>query len=440
MTRTPRRIVLSYSIGSIGTGIFLTVPGVLLLYYMSEILGIPAALAGLAVFIPRIWDMVTDPVMGWISDRTRTPWGRRRPYLLAGAILTALSFVFLFNAPEFAQSSTTFFYVLTIYVLSATAYTIFAVPYLAMPSEMSPDSNDRASIMAYRMTFAMAGVLAGSAAAPALVAAFGGGRDGFAAMSFVLGGICALTMLISFIGTARAPALRPTTTPDRARPSIFIGFANRDFRMLAIAYCLQLGGLGTFTAAAPFYINHVAGRDEAALSTLFLSLLAGTMISLFVWAALGRAIGKVRAYLLAAATVLASITAVWFAKGPEDWTALLLVTGAIGVGFGGLQVLPFAMLTDVVHHARERGEDLAGVLTGVWTAVEKGGLAVGPLIVGGVLSAGGFVSAAAMQTETAILAVRIAFAAGPALLVLVSLPAILAVRQSLGQEVVEVGT
>ena len=425
MSRTPRTVVIAFSLGSIGTGIYLTVPGVLLLFYMTEILGVSPALAGLAVFIPRIWDMVTDPFMGWVSDRTRSPIGRRRPYLLAGAILTALSFVFLFSAPELPSEQSNFLYVLTIYILSATAYTIYAVPYIAMPSEMSADTDERASIMAYRMTFAMIGVLAGSAAAPALVEAFGGGREGFAAMSYILGGVCALAMLIAFFGTAKAPVITASHSVEERRARLFDAFRNRSFRMLAIAYILQLAGLGTFTGAASYFVVYIAGLSEGAISEVFLALLVGTIVSMFGWAVLSRMIGKMRAYLIAAVITLAGLAGLFFPEDGSDWTLVLALTGVVGIGFGGLQLLPFAMLTDIIHAERDTGRDSAGSFTGIWTAVEKGGLALGPLIVGLFLSAGGFVSGVEVQSESAYFWTRLAFAGAPALLVLASVPAVL---------------
>ena len=424
MHHVPRRIILSFSIGSIGTGIYLTVPSVLLLFYLTEVLAVSPGLAGLAVFLPRLWDMATDPLMGWVSDRTRSRFGRRRPYLLVGGILTALTFAFLFSAPELSSERLNFLYVLIVYILSATAYTIFAVPYLSMPSEMSADPDERASIMAWRLTFAMAGVLAGSAAAPALVDLFGGGRAGFAAMSWVLGGACALTMLIAFFGTARAPVVAAPATLDGARPRMLDALRDRSFRRLAGAYVIQLAGLAVFTGAAPYFVIYIAGRDEGAIATVFLVLLGGTLLSLFFWAAIARRIGKVRAYFSAAVITVAGLTALWTPVEPGDWPIVLASTAIIGIGFGGLKLLPFAMLTDIIHVAREEGRDAAGIFTGVWTAAEKGGLAIGPLIVGLFLATGGFSSGAEAQSAHAILWVRFAFAAAPALLVLLSLPAV----------------
>ncbi|MCB2114507.1 MAG: MFS transporter [Parvularculaceae bacterium] len=424
MKRTPRAIVLAYSIGSIGTGIYLTAPSVLLLYYLTQVLGVSPALAGLAVFIPRLWDLATDPYMGAVSDRTRSRFGRRRPYLLAGAVLTALSFGFLFSAPQLEGELANFVYVLIIYILSATAYTIFAVPYLSMPAEMSEDADERASIMAYRMSFAMTGVLAGAALAPALVAYFGGGRAGFSAMSWVLAAVCAVTMLAAFSGTARAPDITSGKRTNGER-RLLAPFRHPGFSLLAAAYFLQLAGLGAFTGAVPYMVTQVMARGESDISTVFLALLGGTLVSLFLWERLARRFGKMRAYFAAAFVTLVGAVAILPVVGPQSWRALIVCTSAVGFGFGGLQLLPFAMLTDLIQEARRKGDDAAGAFTGVWTAMEKGGLAVGPLAVGLILSIGGFAAGAAEQTTGAVRAVRLALAFAPSLFIALSLPAIL---------------
>lgn len=425
MSRVPRSIAIAYSTGSLGTGMYLTVPSVLLLFYLTEVLAVAPALAGLAVFLPRLWDVITDPAMGWISDRTRSPLGRRRPWMLAGGVLTGVSLVLLFNAPASATGSAGFVWVLAVYILSATAYTLFAVPYLSMPAEMSESAEVRSGIMAWRMTFAMAGVLVGSALAPLLLEAFGGGRAGFSGMAWVLGPLCALAMLAAFFGTARAPVIASARLGATPGGSFRDALVNRPFRLLAFAYILQLGGLGTFTAATPYFVTYIAGRSEGAIATLFVALLGGTLMSMAGWHLLARRIGKPRAYVVAAVLAASGLAGIFLLAEPGAWTPVVWLTALVGIGFGGLQLLPFAMLTDVIHAARSNGRDLAGILTGAWTAVEKGALALGPAILGLLLSLGGFISGLAVQQESAALAIRAGLAGFPALLVLASVPVLL---------------
>jgi Na+/melibiose symporter-like transporter len=424
-SKVSRKIVLAFSVGSLGTGMYLTIPSLLLFYYLTDVLAVSPALAGLAVFVPRAWDILVDPVVGWLSDRTRSRLGRRRPYLFVGALLTALTFIFLFSAPELPTQTSRFAYVLSVYFVSATAYSIFAVPYLSMPAEMSPDEGERAAIMTYRMTFAMAGVLIGAAAAPALVQAFGGGRTGYSAMSLVMGVTCGLMMFIAFLGTARAPVIR-ASQEEAQSGRMLDALRDRLFRPLALAYLLQLAGLGVFTGIAPYFVRYVLGHTDSDLSSLFLALLAGTLLSLFGWLWLSARIGKAAAYLLAAGLSTFAFAAMWQTDQPDDWITAMLLTALAGIGFGGLQLLPFAMLTDVIHAARESRRDCAGAFTGLWTAVEKSGLALGPLVIAGFLQLGGFRSGSPVQTPGAIESIRYTVSIAPALLILCSIPALFA--------------
>ena len=134
-----RRVLLGYGIGSLGTGIYSSTPGVLLLFFMTDTLGIPASLAALGVSLPKLWDMVADPIVGGLSDRTRSRWGRRRPWLLGGGLLMLVSYIFLFTVPHFASTTASLLYVAGMFTVTATAYAIFAVPYTAMAAEMSDE-------------------------------------------------------------------------------------------------------------------------------------------------------------------------------------------------------------------------------------------------------------------------------------------------------------
>lgn len=413
--------MLLFGVGSLGTGIYLTVPSVLLLYYLTDVLGISAALAGLAVFLPRAYDIVLDPLMGWISDRTRSRWGRRRPYLLAGALGTAVTFVFLFNSPELESDRATFWYIVITYALSATAYTIFAVPYLAMPAEMSLDPHVRTTVMSYRMGFAMSGILIGAAIAPWLVDKFGGGRTGFSVMAWIVGLGCAVTMLIAFVGTRSAPVVVTVKTGESVLSAFRHLGRNRSFVRLGTAYVIQLAGFGCFNAAAPYFVIHVMQRSETDIAILFACVLGGSITSMPAWSALSHRLGKGRAYGVAVITVAIGTGGLWIAASPSDWSLAIITATFMGLGFGGAQLLPFSILSDVIHDA---GGVSAGAYTGAWTAIEKAGLAVGPLIVGAILYLSNFIEGAGlgMQSSEALDGVRISIALIPALLVFTSLP------------------
>lgn len=413
-----------YGIGAVGTGMYATVPGLLLLYYMTDTLGIGAAIAGVGIFVPKLWDVITDPFMGTISDRTRSRWGRRRPYLLAGALTLPLCFALLFACPLDTPAAS-FWWVMLMYLLAATAFTVFSVPYTAMPAEMSEDYDEFTSLMGWRVALLTVGVLLSGALAPAIVELGGGGRSGYTLMGAALGVTMLLAMLGCFFGTRRAPSL------DRRDddPGFFTQLREvarvRPFAVLVGAYALQLVGIGVVLAAVPFFARYILD-DAQALTILFVALVGPAFLVMPVWVRVSRAIGKLPAYVISVVTFSIGALSLWLAHA--DTKALVYAQVAvIGVGWAGTQLCPFSMLPDTMTADREdSGQRREGVFTGVWMAVDKGGMAVGALLTGLALDAGGFIESGegvlVTQPDSALTAIRVTVALLPASFMLVSLP------------------
>lgn len=418
--------LIGFSLGSLGTGIFSITPSVLLLYFMTDVLGIAAGLAALALAVPRFWDIVMDPLVGALSDRTQSRWGRRQPYLFVGAIMMSCSFVFLFSVPDGLSTLERFWYVLAIFVVSSTAYSIFAVPYVTMPAEMSDSPEERTRIMAYRIGFALAGLLIGATVAPLLVEWFGGGRRGYAMMSYLVGGFCALTMLAAFL-TSRNIRLseRPGHSPP-LREQLRTALRNRQFFVLLATYIVQISGISAFMAAVPYYIIHIHRGTAGGAGVVFLALMSMALLAIPLWSALAIRWGKWLCYI--AATSLYAAISIAFVLLPQTAhpQAPLVLAAALGVPFGCIMMVPFSMLTDTIQlDSLATGLRREGIFTGVWMAGEKAGLAIGPLIVGSILGVSGFVpstdGAIVLQPENAQLGIKAAFAIVPAVVVLSSL-------------------
>ena len=424
MKKLQKNILLAYSVGSIGTGIFSTVPSILLLYYMTNILGIPVQLAALGIFIPKIWDMITDPLVGYISDKTISRWGRRRPYLFVGSWLMPVCFMLIFTVPDFEDPLHSFFYVLSTFILSATTYTIFAVPYMAMPSEMSNDPLQRTRIVSYRMTFAMIGILLGAAMAPTMVEYFGGGKSGYIYMAGILGLICFICMQVTSLFAKDIPLIEQKHKSVALSRQIALAFNNKPFVILQVTYLFQLIGIGVFTSMVPFFVIHVLQQGQGHVGLLFLISLGMSTLSIPVWGMISNRYGKTFGYYLAVfiyAVSLAGLSlSTSFTYGPE------LVMLLLGFGFAGLQVLPYSLLTDVIHYdTKLTGSSREGILTGIWTACEKTGLAFGPLVAGILLAWFGFIESsenikALPQAESTLNGILITVSLVPALFVSIS--------------------
>lgn len=425
METLPRRAMVGVALGSLGAGVYSTVPTVLLLYYCTEILRIAPAVAAAIVLVPKAWAVLWDPAVGAWSDRSRSPRGRRAPFILAGTIGVALTFALLFNAPA-GHAHATVAYVMVVYFLMASAYSLFAVPYVAIPAEISPVAAERERLMTWRMSFAMAGVLVGAGVAPHLVELAGGGRRGYGVMALVVAAGCGLAMLVTWF-TVRRYHVRDrasSSPPFDLRQGLALILADAAYVRLWFAYLCALGGASLFLAMVPYYVTRVLGRSEGEAGTALFALLAGTIISLPLWERLMRRWGGWTAF--AAAIALYALVAASFSLLPRDGSLLPFLL--LGVPFAGLQLVPFTLLAHLTHRAGESATRQEGLYTGVWTAGEKLALALGPAAAGLGLALAGYEPGVGRAPERVLTGLQLLMAFGP-LLFMVPALALVALRR-----------
>lgn len=418
--RLPLRLKLLYAAGSLGTGLFASVTGVLLLVYMTDTLGIAAAVAGVVLFVGKAWDVVFDPLVGIASDRSNSRWGRRQPFLVVGGLVTALAFWALFSTPAWDTPSSRALFVGLVFLAAMSGYAVFAVPYAAMPAEMSADPHERTVIMSFRMAFVLLGTLAGAVAGPMIVSEGGGGAPGYARMAAVLAALIAAAMLTTALTARAMPSRSASATHLGMREQLRLALANRPYFVLLSAYALVLVGNGAMAAAAPYFVVHALGRAPDAVGWVFASLLLAAIVAMPAWVVVARHLGKRNAALCAIALFGAALLAL-AAPGSQGSMPLVLALCALaGIGFAGSQLLPFSLLTDVIEADRQAtGLHREGSYTGLFIAAEKAGLAVGPLMTALLLDVSGFVAStdgAAAQPAGVPMATALAFGAAPAVL------------------------
>jgi len=388
----------AYAVGSLANGVFSTVPTVLLLYFCTETLRIPPAWAAVILFVPKAWAIFWDPFVGGWSDRTRSRFGRRRPFLLAGAVGLPLTFAALFRAPV-TGALDGLLWAGGCYFLLATCYSLFAVPYSAVPAEIAPDPAGRARLIGWRMAASMTGVLAGAGGAPALVAYYGGGRTGYAAMGFVVAAGCLIAMIapIAMLRRHDPPlALTPGPGPREGlaaqlRPAL----GDARFRRLACAFLLQLTAIGAVSAATPYLVTGAFGRPERDIGVALGAMLLATIASAPIWPRLGRRFGERRMLGAAALAYAAAASAIGIAACLHaPWGIVIACFVGAGAPFAGMQVMPYTLVAHLAH-AQSAGRRAAGdggiegVFTGIWTSTEKLGLALGPALTALILSTAG---------------------------------------------------
>lgn len=409
-----------YALGSVATGAFGTVPGLLLLPYLTDRLGIAAGLAGLIVFLPKAWDTILNPIAGRISDRSRHPGGRRRPFLLTAGTALAICFALLFMGPTSPRGLAATWVVVT-FLACATAYAFFQVPYVAMPAEMTDDYDERTRIMTWRVAVLALAILVSGGVSPAIRDALPAGWD-YRAVGVFVAALILLGAVGAWRGTRGVPMRGYGEAGGSLREQLRIVAGARAFRLLLTTFVVQALAVGAMLAGVD-YLARVYLEATGMSSALFAAFVAPAILVTPLWQRFGERRGKRTGYLVSSA-LLGGGALLSLATMRVSLVALVLTTAVIGIGYAGAQMFPLAMLPDnAAVDGMRTGENRVGVYTGVWTAGETLGLALGPLLYAGVLALGGYVSSTdglAQQPDSALTAIAVGFAVLPAVLVALS--------------------
>ena len=413
---------IGYGAGQVAGQVFRDTPSLLLLFFLTSVLGISPALAGSAIFLPKlIGGIVFDVSAGLLSDKLQTRVARRH-WLLVGMLAAPVALILLFNVPAGSESERAA-YVVGAFALYMAAFASFSVPYLAFAGDLKLDPNQRTVLMAWRLGFTAIGVLIAGAVAPGFVQAQGGGEAGYGAMALLLAAICAVSLFIGWLGAGRAErevGAEPAPQDKLTLAIALSALTERRFLPLAIVNLLQLTGAGMAYAGLMYFMTYNLGLSDALTKVGPVVLLScvGIVVAQPMWVKLSARFGKKRCYVAAAIThALAHLG--WAAATCGGLPFLYGFALLLGIGNSGWALLGFSMLADLA------GEGKAGLYSAVFIALDKIAFALGgALIIGLILSAFGFDSAAAAsggpQPALALTGILIAFSIAPAICNIVS--------------------
>jgi GPH family glycoside/pentoside/hexuronide:cation symporter len=390
--RLPTPLCIGFGIGSFGISILLNTVTVFFPAMMTTVLGQSAAIAGLLLTVSKLYDAGADIAIGTISDRTRSKLGRRRPYLLAGALISALSFVMMFVPPVMSETLLIMWMGIALIVYS-TGYSLFSVPYVAMAGEMTDGYHERTRLLSFRTFFISFGQIAASAGTAAIINWAGGGRTGYAVMGIVAGAALALTMSACFVGTKNARTVHQAPVRHFSRREALATLSsNRPFVLLMSIKLFQFMAIAIVSTTKLLFLLNVLHVGYAGLVTLTLVQNLVGAIAVPFWVRVGHGIGKRPAYLLATA-LLGCLYLSWFFTGPGITMTSICVRGAInGVAASGTALLSISMLPDVMEYDyRRTGLRREGIFSSVYTIVEKLGYALGAGVIGVFLAAAGYI-------------------------------------------------
>lgn len=370
---------------------------------------VPPETVGLFVAIAFFIDALTDVPMGWLSDRTRTRWGRRRPYIFLSAVPCGLSFFFLFTPPT-NHADVHLLIFATVYY---TAMTVYLVPYNGLGTELTLNHHERTSLMAYRQAFFIVGLVCG-ATAKLIAEWFSNERTGFAVTGALFGTVMVATMFLTFVGTFENPEF----SQARARKTrVRFGdlMRNRPFLIILAVYVIYNIGI-----LAPVIVGVQAAKHWLKAENVFpyvsAVLLVCGALAVPVWAWISRRLDK-RPALIASFLITAAALVPVLLLTPKRVWPLFLLMGVFGFGFGGFMTLPLSIIGDTIDYDEYlTGRRREGFYWGLAEFCRKISQGFAFYLVGQTLGWLGYEEQAPEQSATALLGLRILFVGVPAVL------------------------
>ena len=419
---------LVYGTGDWGVAGYGTLRQVFYAIFLTDVVGLEPRLASVAALIGIVWDAINDPLVGMLSDRVRTRWGRRRPFLLWFSIPYGLSFLLLWYAPPFDGQIAKAIFITLSFMIADTLETLVAVPFSALTPELTPDYDERTSLTGFRMFFNLAISLVTAVAAPAIVdgVVAGGGtqQQGYLVVAAIFGGMAALPFLLIF-AVVREHELTPEQTHSvPVLETVRTAWANIPFRFATAVYMLNWITFDLVALVLPFYLLYwissgnllakasVFGVSLPIESAVFALLLITSVLVLPFWIFISNRFSKQMAYIVGM-VFWAVVQLVIFSIQPGQVELVLIMSVFAGISVSSAHLLPDALFPDVIEwdelKTRRRSE---GIYYGVKNFIRKltGALA----IFIGLQTLGWFGyqtppegATQFMQSETTLMAIRV---------------------------------
>ena len=409
-----------YGVGDVGNAVVNSaVQFFLMIFYTDGALIAPALVAN-ALLVGKIWDAVNDPLFGWLSDRTTSRFGKRRVYMIFGALPLAVTIALLWFVPRGLSDTWIFLWIAFTFILFDTLWTLTNVPYYALTAELTDDYDERASLTAFRMVLGVPAYIVGAALTPALVGLFATKRAGYGAIGVFYGILAAVVLLVAAAGLRERKKISESKAQTPPLQTFLATLRNRPFVQLIAAYLVANMAFALIKTLMAYFLIYQLGMEEQVPVVMFLLLLFVALF-LFPWKKLSDRWNKGPAYALGLAIGGLALAATFFLPhGPTGWVYVVAIVA--GIGFSAQWVFPWAMVPDVVDYDRlETGEFRGGMYYGVWGLVTKFSEALGIAASGWVLQLFGYVPNVEQSART-LLGIRLFFGPIPLIFFALALP------------------
>ncbi|GAA6142511.1 MFS transporter [Hydrogenophaga sp. 5NK40-0174] len=404
---------ISYGAGNIGLQFLVAGMSFFLMIFYTDVALVPPAIAGAALLVGKIWDTINDPLFGWLADRTQSRHGRRRVYLIYGAVPLALAAAAIWWMPAGMSPLWAFVWIMLSYALYDTMLTVVQLPYTALSAELTSDYDERTRLVSYSSAGALVGYVLGSVLLPKVAAQFTDERTGF----IVAGSLAGLVAGLSIGVVAWRIRERPKDTPESKTAdresaadtpvlqSMRLVARNRPFLLLSFGAGLVRLGLTLVQTALAYFVVYQMQGTKADMPRYLGIMLLVVAISLPIWKIVVQRWEKNLAYVVGLCCSAAGLMLLY---GTTEGATLRLyaVLVLFGIGMGAHWIAPYAMVPDAVDHGNIRDKsNITGIYFGVYGLIDKIARTIGTAIVPWVLAGTGYVANTA-QTEHALEGIR----------------------------------
>ena len=383
-----------WGLADMGIVVFVIVKQLLVLSFLTNYLNVPVGIAGLLTTSVLIFDIITDPIVGYLSDRTHSRWGRRVPWMVIGALILSGGIIGLFGVPQSLSLLGTIIWVGGFFALATVGFTMVAIPYGATAGEMTQDPKERSTMMGFRMAFASVGILLGGAVIPQLA---GGTREGHFIAAIYVAPIIILSIWGSLWSTRTAPRILSPSARGFMSTWLLV-FKNKPFVILVCLYGIMTLAIALITAGLPFaaiYLIFDSGNSLLSpastalgiLSLLFACFVFGSILSQAFWVWMSARLGKVGALIFGLVIYIVLLIAIFVSLPSVDIMLMAILFVVAGMTNGAYQQIPWAIYPDLMDITRsESGDAIEGAFSAIWLFGQKVANAIAPLILSLILA------------------------------------------------------
>ncbi len=414
--RLPVRTKLMYGAGDIGFSLTSTIIGAWFLRYLTDVVGLSPFLAAVPILVGKTWDYINDPLIGHLSDRMRSRWGRRRPFLLFGALPYGLAFVLLWIKPPLESTTALVIYYCVAYIIYELAATLVYMPYFALTPELTGDYDERTALTSYRMFFSIFASILAFVVPEIIIGSFDPEHAArVRLMAIIFAALSVAPLWITFAGTRERKEFMHLKQPG-LREGLAAAIKNRPFMFGTGLFLLTWVAVDILQTSLTYFITYVVGREPDTpiiMGVIFIT----AIFTLPLWERLSRRWGKPKTYIVGIAFWAVVQLVLITLNASTAFALILFISVLAGIGVGAAHVLPWSIIPDAIEWGEwQTGERHEGMFYSLITLAKKITASIAVPIVGVVLGFTGYDSALPSQPAEAITGIRILTGPIPAVL------------------------